>query len=146
MLATAIICLCLLTNTVSFQFLQRQPATFITSRLKLQERTDPTSDVRGLGFDAPTNRGQAPTSNTRTSDDKLRESLRASAKFKVKNDARLTWLTISLSSLSLSFLTFAHDPALQLIGLPDLGAGGAAAEAAVGALAFGLFVKPEGLR
>ena len=95
------------------------------------------------GFDGSDPDSEANQSKRR--DAKLRKSLDDSASFKMKNDARFTWLTITASLWGYAYLVLDKEIGatyLPLIGVPNLGLPGAILSLLIGALSAVLFVDP----
>ena len=108
----------------------------------------PQSPSESYGFDTPTPPPSlTPSSPEMTSQSKLRNSLSESAKFKIKNDARFTWLTFSLTAGLLSYGFAAAPEYVEMAGLPsNLGLAGAVPCGLLSIVCAALFVKPEGFR
>jgi hypothetical protein len=121
-----------------------------------QQENPSSSRTRDLGFDKPApSRVSSPMSSSSSSieggdyrpaaqQDRLRKSLDDSAKFKIRNDARFTWLAFFLVSAFYSYCCF--NPALgylTVLGLPDSGLVGGVAGALFAVASLVLFFAPE---
>jgi hypothetical protein len=117
----------------------------------LQQEDPSSSRTRDLGFDKPARSASSRVSPTSSMEndrpaaqDRLRKSLDDSAKFKIRNDARFTWLAFFLVSAFYSYSCF--NPALgylTVLGLPDSGLAGGAAGALFALASLVLFFAPE---
>lgn len=98
-----------------------------------------------LGFDKPQQK-QSDTNNVNQSmqQEKLLRSLDDSAKFKIRNDARFTWLALFLVSAAYGYSCFNPELGyLELLGLPDGGLVGGASGAFLALTSLILFFLPE---
>ena len=102
------------------------------------------------GFDDPTTDDPESEANqNKRRDAKLRKSLDDSAEFKMMNDARFTWATLTVSFWSYAYVVLDEGMApqyLPMIGLPNLGIAGAVVSLLVGGLSAVLFVDPAFFR
>ena len=113
------------------------------------ESSSPTSSSRAmeLGFDKPQQKQPDVGSNANQSmmqQEKLLRSLDDSAKFKIRNDARFTWLALFLVSAAYGYSCFNPQLGyLELLGLPDGGLVGGASGAFLALTSLILFFLPE---
>ncbi|GMH99668.1 hypothetical protein TrLO_g1736 [Triparma laevis f. longispina] len=101
------------------------------------------------GFDDQQEDPDSERNQAERRDAKLRKSLEDSAKFKMTNDARFTWATLTVSFWSYAYAVLDKDFAqnyLPMIGLPNLGIPGAVLSLLVGSLSAVLFVDPAFFR
>jgi hypothetical protein len=77
--------------------------------------------------------------------DRLRKSLDESAKFKIRNDARFTWLATLLVSVSYAYGCLASDGQdfLEILGIPNGGVLGGLAGVFFSLASIFLFLAPE---
>ncbi|VEU43502.1 unnamed protein product [Pseudo-nitzschia multistriata] len=109
-----------------------------------------TSDAvaEKYGFDQKTTSQQQtamPPATQQTQSDRLRRSLDESAKFKVRNDARFTWLSTLLVSGVYAYGCLAPDgePFLGSLGIPSGGIVGGVAGVFFSLISIVLFFAPE---
>ena len=102
--------------------------------------------AESLGFDAPTSSSmQAPLDSGNVQNDRLRKSLDDSAKFKIRNDARFTWLSTLLVSGSYAYGCLAPEGQefLDILGIPNGGIAGGLGGIAFSLVSIFLFFAPE---
>lgn len=102
--------------------------------------------ARSLGFDAPTSSSISEISASGDiQNDRLRKSLDDSAKFKIRNDARFTWLSTLLVSGAYAYGCLAPDGQefLDILGIPNGGIAGGIGGIAFSLASILLFFAPE---
>jgi hypothetical protein len=123
----------------------RQPfSLFVQDSENKKFETDSSSSADVYGFDKPaTPISQSPPPPQQS--DRLRKSLDESAKFKIRNDARFTWLSTLLVSGAYAYGCLAPDGQefLEILGIPNGGIVGGLAGIAFSLLSILLFFAPE---
>lgn len=119
---------------------------FMSQAPEEESRTTPVAD---LGFDEPRERENISrdqlTPGT-VSNDRLRQSLDDSANFKIKNDARFTWLSTFLVSSCYAYGCLGGTDGSELLatlGVPDGGIAGGLGAVFFAIVSMVLFFAPE---
>lgn len=102
-------------------------------------------DSSSYGFDSPPEE-DTPVQQQPQQSDRLRKSLDESAKFKIRNDARFTWLSTFLVSASYTYGCLGGSDGqdfLDILGIPSGGLAGGLAGIAFALGSIFLFFAPE---
>ena len=108
-----------------------------------------SSRAMELGFDKPQQQQQISeldslNQSSSVQQERLKRSLDDSAKFKIRNDARFTWLAFFLVSAAYAYSCFSPELGyLELLGLPDGGLLGGAVGSLFALTSLVLFFLPE---
>jgi hypothetical protein len=122
----------------------RQPFSLFAQDDENEKISTDSSSADVYGFDQPaTPISQSPPPPQQS--DRLRKSLDESAKFKIRNDARFTWLSTLLVSGAYAYGCLAPDgqELLEILGIPNGGIVGGLAGIAFSLLSIFLFFVPE---
>jgi hypothetical protein len=122
----------------------RQPFSLFAQDDENEKISTDSSSADVYGFDQPaTPISQSPPPPQQS--DRLRKSLDESAKFKIRNDARFTWLSTLLVSGAYAYSCLAPDGQefLEILGIPNGGIVGGLAGIAFSLLSIFLFFVPE---
>ena len=107
--------------------------------------TTKSFDSSSYGFDSPPEE-DTPVQQEPQQSDRLRKSLDESAKFKIRNDARFTWLSTFLVSASYTYGCLGGSDGqdfLDILGIPSGGLAGGLAGIAFALGSIFLFFAPE---